>query len=87
MFHLFCRISPQSRDARSNAEEPIGEDEDVQAERIRTATALNTSIEEVGIQVSKWVLMECSGTQESRLMCWVLFRKYGVGCVCALSGV
>uniref|UniRef100_A0A8C6G270 ATP binding cassette subfamily A member 6 n=1 Tax=Moschus moschiferus TaxID=68415 RepID=A0A8C6G270_MOSMO len=32
------RISPKSRDARSNAEKPVGEDEDVQAERIRTAT-------------------------------------------------
>ncbi|KAF4012945.1 hypothetical protein G4228_003023 [Cervus hanglu yarkandensis] len=41
------RISPKSRDARSNAEEHAGEDEDVQAERRRTATALNTSIEEV----------------------------------------
>lgn len=67
IFHLFCRISPKSRDARSNAEEHAGEDEDVQAERIRTATALNTSIEEVG---HKWQneLMEYSGAQEQRLI-------------------
>ncbi|EPY72547.1 hypothetical protein CB1_001336002 [Camelus ferus] len=40
-------ISPKSRDARPNPEEPVDEDEDVQTERIRTATALTTSIEEV----------------------------------------
>ncbi|XP_045425476.1 ATP-binding cassette sub-family A member 6 isoform X1 [Lemur catta] len=37
------RISPQSREARPNPEEPTDEDEDVQAERIRAATALTTS--------------------------------------------
>ena len=65
IFHLFCRISPKSRDARSNEEEHAGEDEDVQAERIRTATALNTSIEEVGTQVAKWVngIFRSSGTE------------------------
>ncbi|XP_012517677.1 PREDICTED: ATP-binding cassette sub-family A member 8-like [Propithecus coquereli] len=37
------RISPQSRGARPNPEEPTDEDEEVQAERIRAATALTTS--------------------------------------------
>lgn len=37
------RISPQSPEARPNPEEPGDEDEDVQAERIRTSTALTTS--------------------------------------------
>ncbi|XP_005402165.1 PREDICTED: ATP-binding cassette sub-family A member 6 [Chinchilla lanigera] len=39
----FFRISPRSPDTRPNPEEPGGEDEDVQAERIRTSTALTTS--------------------------------------------
>ncbi|XP_039085717.1 ATP-binding cassette sub-family A member 6 [Hyaena hyaena] len=37
------RISPQSRGAQPNLQEPDDEDEDVKAERIRTATALVTS--------------------------------------------
>ncbi|XP_051681851.2 ATP-binding cassette sub-family A member 6 isoform X1 [Oryctolagus cuniculus] len=37
------RIFPQSRDARPNPEETVDEDEDVQAERLRTAAALTTS--------------------------------------------
>ncbi|ELK12424.1 ATP-binding cassette sub-family A member 6 [Pteropus alecto] len=45
------RISPPSREARPNPEEPVDEDEDVQAERIRTATALTTSnMEEVELK-------------------------------------
>ncbi|XP_010638876.1 ATP-binding cassette sub-family A member 6 isoform X2 [Fukomys damarensis] len=39
----FFRISPHSRDAQTNPEEPGDEHEDVQAERIRTSTALTTS--------------------------------------------
>ncbi|EHB07723.1 ATP-binding cassette sub-family A member 6 [Heterocephalus glaber] len=39
----FFRISPQSRNAQPNPEEPGDEHEDVQAERIRTSTALTTS--------------------------------------------
>uniref|UniRef100_A0A4W2I3E4 ATP binding cassette subfamily A member 6 n=1 Tax=Bos indicus x Bos taurus TaxID=30522 RepID=A0A4W2I3E4_BOBOX len=64
VFHLFCRISPQSRDARSNAEEPIGEDEDVQAERIRTATALNTSIEEKPVIIASCLHKEYAGQKK-----------------------
>lgn len=56
--HFLHRIAPRSRDARPNPEEPVDEDEDVQAERIRTATALTTSIEEVGKQVTRWMLVE-----------------------------
>ncbi|XP_058140613.1 ATP-binding cassette sub-family A member 6 isoform X2 [Dasypus novemcinctus] len=37
------RISPQIRGGRPNPEEPVDEDEDVQEERIRTATSLTTS--------------------------------------------
>ncbi|XP_047563456.1 ATP-binding cassette sub-family A member 6-like isoform X1 [Lutra lutra] len=37
------RISPQSRGARPNPEEPVDEDEDVKAERQRAANALTTS--------------------------------------------
>ncbi|XP_037665334.1 ATP-binding cassette sub-family A member 6 isoform X2 [Choloepus didactylus] len=37
------RISPPNRACRPNPEEPVDEDEDVQEERIRTATALTTS--------------------------------------------
>uniref|UniRef100_A0A4W2IAX0 ATP binding cassette subfamily A member 6 n=1 Tax=Bos indicus x Bos taurus TaxID=30522 RepID=A0A4W2IAX0_BOBOX len=58
------RISPQSRDARSNAEEPIGEDEDVQAERIRTATALNTSIEEKPVIIASCLHKEYAGQKK-----------------------
>ena len=55
-FHFLYRISPQSRNAPPNPEESVDEDEDVQAERIRTATALTTSnSEEVEKQVTKWI--------------------------------
>ncbi|KAK1330895.1 LOW QUALITY PROTEIN: hypothetical protein QTO34_008837 [Cnephaeus nilssonii] len=37
----FFRISPRSSDVHQNPEEPEGEDEDVQMERVRTANALN----------------------------------------------
>ncbi|XP_055430976.1 ATP-binding cassette sub-family A member 6-like isoform X2 [Bubalus kerabau] len=58
------RISPQSRDAHSNADEPIGEDEDVQAERIRTATALNTSIEEKPVIIASCLHKEYAGQKK-----------------------
>ncbi|KAK2507815.1 hypothetical protein MC885_014420 [Smutsia gigantea] len=45
------RIYPHSRDAPANPEEPVDEDEDVQAERIRAVTALATaSLEEVELK-------------------------------------
>lgn len=37
------RISPRSSDVHQNPEEPEGEDEDVQMERVRTANALNST--------------------------------------------
>uniref|UniRef100_A0A8C6QYA3 ATP-binding cassette, sub-family A member 6 n=2 Tax=Nannospalax galili TaxID=1026970 RepID=A0A8C6QYA3_NANGA len=37
------RLSPQSLDNQPNLEEPVDEDEDVQAERIRTSASLSTS--------------------------------------------
>ncbi|XP_065764705.1 ATP-binding cassette sub-family A member 6 isoform X2 [Muntiacus reevesi] len=58
------RISPKSRDARSNAEEHAGEDEDVQAERIRTATALNTSIEEKPVIIASCLHKEYAGQKK-----------------------
>lgn len=42
-FRFLHRISPQSGKARRNPEEPVDEDEDIQAERIRTAAALTTA--------------------------------------------
>lgn len=42
------RISPRSNNVCKNAEEPEGEDEDVQMERVRTENALNsTNFDEV----------------------------------------
>lgn len=42
------RISPRSSDVCKNPEEPEGEDEDVQMERVRTENALNsTNFDEV----------------------------------------
>ena len=82
VFHFLCRISPKSRDGRPNPEEPVDEDEDVQAERIRTATALTISTEEVEKQATEWVLAELfEGGQEWGLICWVLFRKFAVWCI------
>ncbi|XP_070249640.1 ABC-type organic anion transporter ABCA8-like isoform X1 [Myotis yumanensis] len=39
----FFRISPRSSDVHQNPEEPEGEDEDVEMERVRTANALNST--------------------------------------------
>lgn len=58
-FHFLHRISPQSGSAGPNPEEPVDEDEDVKAERLRAATALTTSqADEVGKQVTKWTLRD-----------------------------
>uniref|UniRef100_A0A8C2SEM8 ABC transporter domain-containing protein n=1 Tax=Capra hircus TaxID=9925 RepID=A0A8C2SEM8_CAPHI len=64
LFRLFCRISPQSRDAHSNTEKPVAEDEDVQAERIRTATALNTSVEEKPVIIASCLHKEYAGQKK-----------------------
>ncbi|PNI35609.1 ABCA6 isoform 1 [Pan troglodytes] len=62
------RISPQSRDAKPNPEEPIDEDEDVQAERIRTATALTTSIlDEKPVIIASCLHKEYAGQKKSCL--------------------
>lgn len=54
-------MSPQNRGIRLNPEEPIDEDEDVQAERIRTATASTTSrLEEVPKHITNWMFMVVS---------------------------
>jgi len=43
------RIAPQSLHVQPNPEEPVDEDEDVQAERMRTSDALSTvNLDEVG---------------------------------------
>uniref|UniRef100_G1PB77 ABC transporter domain-containing protein n=1 Tax=Myotis lucifugus TaxID=59463 RepID=G1PB77_MYOLU len=39
----FFRISPRSSDVHQNPEEPEGEDEDVEMERVRTVNALNST--------------------------------------------
>nr|XP_010946927.1 ATP-binding cassette sub-family A member 6 isoform X1 [Camelus bactrianus]XP_045367886.1 ATP-binding cassette sub-family A member 6 isoform X1 [Camelus bactrianus] len=59
------RISPKSRDARPNPEEPVDEDEDVQTERIRTATALTTSIEEKPVIIASCLHKEYAGQKKS----------------------
>ncbi|KAI5933366.1 ATP-binding cassette sub-family A member 6 [Manis javanica] len=60
------RISPQSRDARANPEEPVDEDEDVQAERIRAATALATaSSEEKPVIIASCLHKEYAGPKKT----------------------
>ncbi|EPQ05001.1 ATP-binding cassette sub-family A member 6 [Myotis brandtii] len=61
------RISPQRREARPNPEEPIDEDEDVQAERTRTATALMTtsSIEEQPVIIASCLHKEYAGPKKN----------------------
>lgn len=63
VYFIFSVEFPQSRNARSNTEKPVAEDEDVQAERIRTSHRLNTSIEGGGDATAEWVV-ECSAAQE-----------------------
>ncbi|KAK1330893.1 hypothetical protein QTO34_008835 [Cnephaeus nilssonii] len=61
------RIFPQRREARPNPEEPIDEDEDVQAERMRTATALMTtsSIEEQPVIIASCLHKEYAGPKKN----------------------
>nr|XP_002748709.2 ATP-binding cassette sub-family A member 6 isoform X1 [Callithrix jacchus]XP_008995894.2 ATP-binding cassette sub-family A member 6 isoform X1 [Callithrix jacchus] len=60
------RISPQIRDAKPNPEEPTDEDEDVQAERIRTATALTTSnVDEKPVITASCLHKEYAGQKKS----------------------
>uniref|UniRef100_A0A8C5V552 ATP binding cassette subfamily A member 6 n=1 Tax=Microcebus murinus TaxID=30608 RepID=A0A8C5V552_MICMU len=60
------RISPQSREARPNPEGPTDEDEDVQAERIRTATALTTSnLDEKPIIIASCLHKEYAGQKKN----------------------
>ncbi|XP_036263595.1 ATP-binding cassette sub-family A member 9 isoform X7 [Pipistrellus kuhlii] len=61
------RISPQRREAGPNPEEPIDEDEDVQAERMRTATALMTtsSTEEQPVIIASCLHKEYAGPKKN----------------------
>uniref|UniRef100_A0A8C4MIR5 ABC transporter domain-containing protein n=1 Tax=Equus asinus asinus TaxID=83772 RepID=A0A8C4MIR5_EQUAS len=60
------RISPQSRNAPPNPEESVDEDEDVQAERIRTATALTTSnSEEKPVIIASCLHKEYAGQKKN----------------------
>ncbi|XP_060058625.1 ATP-binding cassette sub-family A member 6 [Erinaceus europaeus] len=61
------RISPQ-RNPHQNPEEPIDEDEDVQAERIRTATALTTNLEEKPVILASCLRKEYAGKKKSCLL-------------------
>ncbi|XP_053426833.1 ATP-binding cassette sub-family A member 6 [Nycticebus coucang] len=60
------RLSPQSREARPNPEEPVDEDEDVHAERIRTATALTTSnLDETSVIIASCLHKEYAGQKKN----------------------
>uniref|UniRef100_A0A673V7P4 ATP binding cassette subfamily A member 6 n=1 Tax=Suricata suricatta TaxID=37032 RepID=A0A673V7P4_SURSU len=60
------RISPQSRGAQPNPGKPVDEDEDVKAERIRTATALVTShSEEKPVIIASCLHKEYAGQKKS----------------------
>lgn len=81
-FRFLHRISPRSGKARPNPEEPVDEDEDVQAERIRTAAALTAANSEVANQVTKCMLMEHFKNYPAyRLMCRFSSWKSGVWCL------
>ncbi|XP_006872368.1 PREDICTED: ATP-binding cassette sub-family A member 6 [Chrysochloris asiatica] len=59
------RISPQSRDSQPNPEEPLDEDEDVQAERIRAANALTSSnIDEKPVIIASCLHKEYAGKKK-----------------------
>ncbi|XP_015999137.2 ATP-binding cassette sub-family A member 6 isoform X2 [Rousettus aegyptiacus] len=59
------RIPPPSREARPNPEEPVDEDEDVHAERIRVATTLTTSnVEEKPIVIASCLRKEYAGQKK-----------------------
>ncbi|XP_038943366.1 ABC-type organic anion transporter ABCA8 isoform X2 [Rattus norvegicus] len=56
------RISPRNNDVHQNPEEPEGEDEDVQMERMRTASALaSTSFDEKPVIVASCLRKEYAG--------------------------
>jgi len=65
-FHFLHRISPQSRGARPNPEEPVDEDEDVKAERQRVAAALTTShTDEKPVIIASCLHKEYAGQKKS----------------------
>ncbi|XP_064351689.1 ABC-type organic anion transporter ABCA8 isoform X4 [Camelus dromedarius] len=69
----FFRISPRSCDACPNPEEPEGEDEDVQLERVRTAVALNsTDSDEKPVIIASCLRKEYAG---KRKHCFVKRKK------------
>ncbi|XP_060242463.1 ATP-binding cassette sub-family A member 6 isoform X2 [Meriones unguiculatus] len=59
------RISPQNLNVRPNPEEPIDEDEDVQAERIRTSDALSTSNSDEPVIIASCLHKEYTGQKKS----------------------
>nr|XP_055176863.1 ATP-binding cassette sub-family A member 6 isoform X2 [Nyctereutes procyonoides] len=60
------RISPQSGSAGPNPEEPVDEDEDVKAERLRAATALTTSqADEKPVIIASCLHKEYAGQKKS----------------------
>lgn len=59
------RISPRSNDVCKNAEEPEGEDEDVQMERVRTENALNsTNFDEKPVVIANCLRKEYVGKRK-----------------------
>ncbi|XP_032947447.1 ATP-binding cassette sub-family A member 6 isoform X2 [Rhinolophus ferrumequinum] len=58
------RISPRSGKARPNPEEPVDEDEDVQAERIRTAAALTAANSEKPVIIASCLHKEYAGQKK-----------------------
>lgn len=61
----FFRISPRSSDVCQNPEEPEGEDEDVQMERVRTANALNsTNFDEKPVIIASCLRKEYVGKRK-----------------------
>nr|XP_045727321.1 ATP-binding cassette sub-family A member 6-like [Mirounga angustirostris]XP_045727322.1 ATP-binding cassette sub-family A member 6-like [Mirounga angustirostris]XP_045727323.1 ATP-binding cassette sub-family A member 6-like [Mirounga angustirostris] len=60
------RISPQSRGARPNPEDPVDEDEDVKAERQRVAASLTTShTDEKPVIIASCLHKEYAGQKKS----------------------
>uniref|UniRef100_A0A2K6V117 ATP binding cassette subfamily A member 8 n=1 Tax=Saimiri boliviensis boliviensis TaxID=39432 RepID=A0A2K6V117_SAIBB len=61
----FFRIYPRSSDVCQNPEEPEGEDEDVQMERVRTANALNsTNFDEKPVIIASCLRKEYAGKRK-----------------------
>uniref|UniRef100_A0A8D2JF64 ATP binding cassette subfamily A member 8 n=1 Tax=Sciurus vulgaris TaxID=55149 RepID=A0A8D2JF64_SCIVU len=61
----FFRISPRRIDVCQNPEEPEGEDEDVQMERVRTANALNsTDFDEKPVIIASCLRKEYAGKRK-----------------------